>query len=575
VVAADPFAIQMKHIPGFTIKSGPPRETRLGARINAARGKHGLDSESSEILSARSALTKDQEGSLNAEDEAEIARQQTWLFQEKEKEARRVAQEEKENKLQNRKLALKLSKYKVELNEANKQISVLMDAAMVALQGPDLAELGIGLAAFSEGRAPTFRASSPSPPPQAAPRRVEEGFLANVRQLTAATMKISMRKKSLEEIVVGLRKEYVAEKSKFEVQLQEFQAQMAALRRQKENAEFALKDTRLNYEQRVKNLEQEMEDTRAQLAVLEVVNNQLSATCREQEGALFEVPRLEETYLRQARGIVLQKERKITAQTIQLKKSEKEVELTALWRNNASALGEETIAKDRCIAELRRQLIQLTHKHIALQNKYNAKEWAGAEKVVRTGNFLQTEYFSSPEEEGFVAHQSSSPPSSPKHYSGDDEKGRLAQTLQKSFLPADVEIERLKRQMAVLHRKLHRSNMALSNARAYPLLNMGQDLSRIDDPLKETTGGGDGVGGFNKKSEQDILDEMFDSDEDNEERVEMSAVEQAAEEKAQRELAVKRIERAIGVSTAYKAKLQQLRSSRPGVQHLKSLRRDD
>lgn len=503
---------------------------------------------------------------MNAEDEAEIARQQTWLVQEKEKEARRVAQEEKENKLQNRKLALKLSKYKVELNEANKQVCTLMDAAMSALQGPNVGELDIGLVAFSEGRNPSFHANSPTPQ---APPHADEGFLANVRQLTAATMKITMRKKRLEDIVAGLRNEYAAEKSKFQDQLQEFRKQMAELRAQKENAEFSLKDTRFNYEQRIKNLEQEMEETRKKLAVLEVVNNQLSATCREQEGKLMEVPRLEETYLRQARSIVLQKERKITAQTVQLKKSEKEVELTALYRNNANALGEETIAKDRLIAELRKQLVQLTHKHIALQNKYNGKEWEAAEKG-RTHDaekFIGTEYPLVDEEFGIMP-QSPSPPTSPQHYNGEDEKGRLSRTLQKSFLPAEVEIEKLKREAAELRGKLHRSNMALSNARAYPLLNMGKDPAQVDDPLKMATGN-------NKKSEQELLDEMFDSDDDKQDREEMSAAEQAAEEKAQRELAVSRIERAIGISTAYKAKLQQLRASRPGVQHLKSLRRDD
>jgi len=130
-------------------------------------------------------------------------------------------------------------------------------------------------------------------------------------------------------------------------------------------------------------------------------------------------------------------------------------------------------------------------------------------------------------------------------------------------LPADVEVEKLKREVAELQRKLHRSNMALSHARAYPLLNMGPDAPRDD------------ASPGNRKSEKDLLDEMFDSDEDEGDRMEMSALELAEEEKAQRELAVKRIERAIGVSTAYKAKLQQLRASRPGVKHLKSLRRDD
>ena len=553
-----------KSIPGFVIKSAP-RETRIGARLAAARVQNASDSETSQVLSARS----ESKVTTNASTVDDI--EQSWLAAERQQEARRLALEEKEKSLHSRKLALKLSKYKIELYEANKLVSSLVETALNALQGPDLILLGTnGLANSGDNHVhplqPTESASSADAPYS------EDGFLGNVRQLTSATIKLTLRKKLLEDTVISLRKEFANEKKQFDCRLHDMQSQMEELRAAKENAEFALKDKRLVYEQQIKNLEREMEETRAKIKVLELVNNTLKTTVHEQEGELLEVPRLEESYLRSARGIVLQKEKKIVAQTIELKKIEKEIELTALWRNKARALEEETQAKDRRIADLKRQLAQVTHKNIALENgrktgvisksKERFKEETShqlselrEENPQSVENVEQTGWFDT---ETRAPKSQHSPQARKKCESEENADHMLT-----SYLPLDVENARLKTEIMSLKRKLHRCNMAMSQSRAYPLLNLGNDPTTIDDPEHMETG---------KKNEQETLNELFDSDEDKADLLDMDEEQRDREEQVQRDLAVCRIERAINVSTAYKAKLEQLRASRPGVQHLKNLR---
>ncbi len=124
-------------------------------------------------------------------------------------------------------------------------------------------------------------------------------------------------------------------------------------------------------------------------------------------------------------------------------------------------------------------------------------------------------------------------------------------------------MQRLKRDNAQLQRKLERSNMALSAARAYPLFNLG---------LNTDDGDGDEEAHKGKKGEQEILDELFDSDEDKVAVGQLSAEELELIEKERQDSSSRRIERALTVSAAYKTKLLQLREARPGAQYLRHLR---
>jgi hypothetical protein len=67
--------------------------------------------------------------------------------------------------------------------------------------------------------------------------------------------------------VRALRDEYIKEKGAFERKLKDALDAMDRLRTQKDNAEMRTKEVRLEYEQQVKDLEREVEDTRRQLQV--------------------------------------------------------------------------------------------------------------------------------------------------------------------------------------------------------------------------------------------------------------------------------------------------------------------
>jgi hypothetical protein len=357
-------------VPGFKIKEPPQkqRDTRVGARLQAARDDaHGSDSEAtSRVHTSRTAASSE----APVVEQEDNAREKSWLEQEKERDEMRAAMEERENKILTRKLNLKLSKYKMEIHEANKILTSLVTSSLDALKdAPDLTDLTIGLA---DGLAGRVRASSARGKRESEPAtdidnpafHGEDGLLGTVRMLTEATMKIAMRKKRLEEVVSGLRREYAREKKRFEDTLQELEEKMKNLRKAKENAEFSLQDTRLSFEGQIKSLEREAQEARGKLQVLEVVNHQLKSTVRTQEEELLEVPRLEETYLRKARGIVQHKEKEVQEKTIALRKVEREVINGEFWHGKAKALDAEGQAKDRRIAELNRQLQQLHHKYI-------------------------------------------------------------------------------------------------------------------------------------------------------------------------------------------------------------------
>ena len=132
----------------------------------------------------------------------------------------------------------------------------------------------------------------------------------------------------------------------------------------KENAEYNLKDRTIQYEQQLKTLNRNYNDVKENLQVLEVVNASLKKQNYTQEEELMHVPRLEETYLRKARSIVLEKERKITEKNILLKSQEKEIVNVNFWQNKAKALHEDMKIKDNEILSLKKQLTQLTHANL-------------------------------------------------------------------------------------------------------------------------------------------------------------------------------------------------------------------
>ena len=131
--------------------------------------------------------------------------------------------------------------------------------------------------------------------------------------------------------------------------------------------------------------------------------------------------------------------------------------------------------------------------------------------------------------------------------------------------PMQIQLEKFKETNLLLQSKLEKANRALANQRAYPLYTSGQGL-KMEDMV--------GEGESNKVGEAEFLEQLFDSDEDKEEisSGRMSLEEQMRVQQATRKASEDRIEKAVGISTAYKAKLKNLRESRPGVKHLRQIR---
>jgi hypothetical protein len=366
------------------------------------------------------------------------------------------------------------------------------------------------------------------------------------------------------------------------------------------------------------------------------VNTQLKNENYKHAGELMEVPRLEETYLRKARGIVLEKERIVTQKDILLKSQQKDIEAAGFWQGKAKAYNEEIKLKNNEISSLKQQLTRLTHKHLSTL-KSNETYKNDLKNMMTTGRLS----LSSPNRPKSPQRQSRSRSPSPtvrKHYKSkendsntdSDEEPHLhnsrtpfgsncqtdnTQTNHKPFSknsnnihkdhsekqpspvyrnkekkknplrrrmsaievaasnknPLEIQVEKLKENNEILQKKLDKVNKALAISRAYPLYNMGSGMSNVDSDDEQMNNNGIKKP---KLNEQEQLDELFDSEEDREElengylpMEEENRIFQA-EQLAQQE----RISRAVSVSTAYKAKLQALRQSRPGVQHLKKMR---
>jgi len=606
----------IKSVPGFRlVGSGQP--SRLGANRAKFNANEAGSESSSRVLSARSQDTK--ESVINADDndndnDEEEVIEKTWLENQKVEEARLAAIEEQQNKIFTRKLNLKNSKYKVEIQQAVKVVNDLVESTKKSLDEcsiDDIINLGIGLKEEEEGVQRKKNRKDVRPEITSIP---EEGLIGTIRHLSAVTSKIITRNNRLEDIIKNLKKEYTTEKKKFEVNIQNIKLQMSELRIAKENAEFTIKDQRIIYEAKLKKLNQEYEDAKHSLQILEVVNNNLKNTVYEQEGEIFNIPRLEETYLRKARSIVLTKERELQDKNIQLKQIEKDAEQSEYWHGRASAYQEELKLKDLRIIEVNKQLTIISNKYRSLIRKYDFmmdkdNEYIRLEQ--REEIFEESEKYDDDKKNEYIKRKrknqirsrspspiqsglcgSGSPISSPgRPHTAEiilpSRKplaklgGRRMSSLemaQQGKNPMEIEVTRLKEANEMLQRKLDRANRSLAASRAYPLLNSGKPPPKIEGENSEGQGQGQGHGheGNEEKkklklNQQEELDLLFESDEDKEER-DFDQDEMIKFEQKQRQLTAKRIERAVGVSTAYKAKLKQLRETRPGVKHLKGLR---
>jgi len=611
-------------VPGFSIK-GNGTGSRMGARIAAARQDGSESESSSRQLSARSTGTNpDAELDAAAAEESK----KSWLEMKRAEEDRLAAQLEKDTKIQTRRLNLKVSKYKVEIKEATKSVDDLVDVAAAELAASsDIVEISTGLAEakdIDEGRikkSPTKgRRNKIDEKPHSLPER-GRGLMQSVRALSETTLKVVLRKKRLEEIVSELHREYLLESAAYKESLSEIQSQMKSLREQKENSEFNMKDRTIQFETRLKTLQREYDNAIKKVEILNVRNADLRNIVDKQDGDIMDVPRLEESYLRKARSIVLDKEKEVTQKNILLYKQQADIEQVTFWRSQALALNEQVKANEESLVSLKKQMAQLTHQNLGILagNEQLKREnftlmctggtsmgAATATRPATTEGTTTRERSASPSGHGRgrsaaatageagiqssvpFGGSSSSPqkrncsgsnnnirggssPSSPQHKRRSPSPFRqrrmsAVDVANSGKPPLQIQLEKVKELNDTLQCKLDKANKALANQRAYPLYTSGQGL-KMEDMTGE-------VQDSTKIGEQAFLDQLFDSDDDKAELAsgKLHLEEQMRIQEATRKASEQRIEKAVRISTAYKAKLNALRNSRPGVKHLRQIR---
>ena len=605
----------------------------MGARIAAARQDGSESDNSARQHTARSAgTTVDADLDSTANEQA----QQSWLELQRAEEARLAAQLEKDTKVQTRRLNLKVSKYKVEIQEATKSVDDLVDVAVAELHASsDIVEAGTGLVEAKDiglRRAKVKSANTGSRKEEAAHSQPTKGrgLLQSVQALSETTLKVVMRKKQLEEIVTKLHKEYTKERSQFQVLLADIQEQMKNLRAQKENAEFNLKDRTLQFETRLKTLQREYDDAKKKADILDVVNADLRSINNKQESDLIAVPRLEETYLRKARSLVLDKEKELTQKNIQLYKQQADIEQVTFWKSKALAYNETLKANEQTLISLKKQMAQVTHQNLGImaeseqlkrenfalmctgggsgggggnekggvrpattdegtRGRHASPSGRGAASASRAATSGSTTAQNavpfggspgsspgaggdSPQARHCGSNENNNRSSPPRRERGGRSSSPIRQRRMSAIdiatsgkSPMQIQLEKFKETNLLLQSKLEKANRALANQRAYPLYTSGQGL-KMEDMM--------GEGESNKVGEAEFLEQLFDSDEDKEEisSGRMSLEEQMRVQQATRKASEDRIEKAVGISTAYKAKLKNLRESRPGVKHLRQIR---
>ena len=256
-------------VPGFSIKGSG---TRLGARIAAARATDGTESESSSrVVSARSTQSKLEAQEPSEMDKAALEEEKrSWLELQRAEEVRKAAIEEKEKKVLTRRLNLKVSKYKIEIQEASKVIDDLVDSTKSELyKSDDIVDLAMGLVEAEEGRLrrkpKTINEDNENAAADA--EQGEAGLIKSVKKLSQVTMKIIARKGRLEDIIKMIRSEYKVLKTDYEKQMTDIRDSMKKLALDKENAEFNLQDRSIQYETKLRTLKQDYADASEKLQV--------------------------------------------------------------------------------------------------------------------------------------------------------------------------------------------------------------------------------------------------------------------------------------------------------------------
>ena len=555
------------NVPGFTIKK---EATRL------RRGSFGS------VGSNKSSGRRGKEDQLISKTDDNFVEQAHKEHVAQSFDEMRVALEEVDNSRKvSRKKALQLSKASTQIAEATQTAQELSKLALSHLHR-ELPERNVTLKELEElkGKEDTLNELSGDgedmsqiSEASSAPSSKEKGLslLDSMQQLSKATRAIVARKDVLESQVRALRDEYIKEKRAFEQRLQDALAEMERLREQKRRAELQTSEVRMEYDQQIKQLKAQAEDAQQSLRALEAANTKLKASVEDKETALMQVPRLEEEYLRTARKLVVKKERVVQQKTLAMKKMEGDVNKAAFWQQKAVLLGEENLALKTELADFKRCNIQaLTKLQWELQQETSKNR--PHNKHAHTRAVSTTDSADSPRKKSiavapthsaYTAHMGHTGHTAHTAHTGHVSLARGTEMSDEAHIQQfhEAEIARLKEVVEGLRDHNRSLTLKLAHARSYPLLNTRPEPD--EDDLE------DGKHGLEAE-----LEALFHPENEEEEDAYGDDRETRAErESEEARAAQRRIERAINMNEAYKNKLAQLRSARPGSEHFKTMRR--
>eukprot|EP01039_Chlorochromonas_danica_P005210 gene5209-5741_t len=167
-------------------------------------------------------------------------------------------------------------------------------------------------------------------------------LLSGVLLLGNFCKRIGYEKESLEKRMAGLIKDHeeVLKDKKSMID----QLEQVILRLQDENIRLSDQVAELNvkHSQKVAAMSREIFSQREKFEELKAEKVKIETKLQFQERKLMDIPRLEEGYLRQARGYVRQAEMANTMNKIEWKKVEEEAKLCQFWKGKAKALEETT-----------------------------------------------------------------------------------------------------------------------------------------------------------------------------------------------------------------------------------------
>lgn len=428
-----------------------------------------------------------------------------------------------------------------------------------------------------------------------------DDLLLSMVTLTKLTKKLAVQRDQLESTTAKQQRHIASIEAKNEELFAQLEQLARRLKEEKSNSSAARTELEMKYRAQLASAAKEVELLQVQMAALRERSRDLGEELEDRETRLLEVPRLEESYLRTARGLVRAKERLVNEKEVKIRSMQQEVEQVAFWKTQAALFSEESLRKDKELAELKRQSLVIAHnfRQVTRTNQKLTQQLMAVSKRAPLDTLRRA--------------ASPSPPPSPSD-TGDimDELLRLAKeempsqrltlvpqedsktkrtqaqsslptlrpaTTASSQKPASAqnhtaprasaddeefnarEIRRLRGVVGELGETIKALHFKLAQCRAYPLLH----TEHTDAPGSNGSAGGDDgrENRFVGKVYVSEMDELLDPGLDDE------GADAAAEREA-KEASAARIARALSVQRDFVSRIDEIRGKRPKSAHFTS-----